>query len=111
MRPKALMGVVGETVRDTESPVQILHQSRIEHVLCAHALPDEFKHAIEEHARHVELILQFGAAHYRTMARHDPRLLIAEFQEFFLRIDAPTQPAAAKPVKYGIVQRRDGITR
>src|SRR6202023_678175 len=103
MRPIALMGVVGEPERVAEGPIQTLHKSRIEHVLCAHALPDEIKHAIEEHARHVELSLQLGAAHHWTVARHDPRLLIAEFQEFFLRVDATAKPAAAEPVEHGIL--------
>ena len=47
MRPKALMGVVDEPERIAEGPGQALHESLIEHVLCAHALPDLIKHAIE----------------------------------------------------------------
>src|ERR1700720_231725 len=101
MGPKALMGVVDELERIAEGPGQALHESLIEHVLCAHALPDLIKHAIEEHARHVELSLQLGAAHHRTVARHDPRLRITEFQELFLRVDTPAQPAATEPVKLG----------
>src|SRR3984893_18831220 len=99
MRPIALMGVVGEPERVAEGPIQTLHKSRVEHVLCAQALPEEIKHAIEEHARHVELSLQLGAAHHRTVARHDPRLRITEFQELFLRVDTPAQPLATEPVK------------
>jgi hypothetical protein len=46
------MGVVGEPERVAEGPIEILHKSRIERVLWAHAL---LKHAVGEHAHHVEL--------------------------------------------------------
>ena len=71
----------------------------------------QLEHAIEQHARHVELGLQLGAAYHGTVARHDPRLRIGELQEFLLRIGAPAQPSAAEPVQHGILQWRDGIAR
>ena len=66
-------------------------------------------HAVEQLEHHVVLGLHLGAADDGPVARHEPRVLVAELEQLRQRIDAAAEPAAAEPVEHGVALRRDGV--
>ncbi len=80
-----------------------------QHVFRGVALAHVLDHALEDANQHVVLGLQLGAGDHGARARHDARLVVAELEQQFQRVDAAAEPAAAEPIEHRVPLRRHGV--